>query len=149
MRSNLEMVLPSPCGLRRHVSARNGVREIDAFAHSETRDQTAASLFFFVRVFTNARRVRTLNVQKQPYTYAPTRYEKVKKKGCRSRSCRYDVITDRPSMRDRRPPSAMPFRQVHRLLVNLSRFSGWLNRVFQELKRVLNTQEEVYHNLHI
>ena len=52
-------------------------------------------------------------------------------------------------MRDRRPPSAMPFRQVHRLLVNLSRFSGWLNRVFQELKRVLNTQEEVYHNLHI
>ena len=74
------MVLPSPCGLRRHVSARNGVREIDAFAHSETRDQTAASLFFFVRVFTNARRVRTLNVQKQPYTYAPTRYEKVKKK---------------------------------------------------------------------
>ena len=74
------MVLPSPCGLRRHVSARNGVREIDAFAHSEARDQTAASLFFFVRVFTNARRVRTLNVQKQPYTYAPTRYEKVKKK---------------------------------------------------------------------
>ena len=47
MRSNLEMVLPSPCGLRRHVSARNGVREIDAFAHSETRDQTAASFFFF------------------------------------------------------------------------------------------------------
>ena len=143
------MVLPSPCGLRRHVSARNGVREIDAFAHSETRDQTAASFFFRSSIY----ECETCTDLECSKTTVHIRTHQIregkKKKGCRSRSCRYDVITDRPSMRDRRPPSAMPFRQVHRLLVNLSRFSGWLNRVFQELKRVLNTQEEVYHNLHI